>query len=281
MGRILSTRFSPGDILVVLDETGSLDDFPSINLPELAEKYQIPYDWFTNSLLHCNHLANQIWADELFHMMLPTFSRPITESGRAVYFSKDMYLRYTYLNKYFFDLALFQYARIGAIVMNCNPFTKGHRYLIEESLKYVDFLIIFVVEEDRSLFSFSERFAMVSKGTEDLKHVKVVPGGAFILTQTTFPEYFIKIKDEDITVNTDYDITLFAEHIATPLGIMYRFVGEEPEDEVTAEYNNSMKRILPKYGIRLIEIPRSEQNGQVVSASNVRALLENEKLAEA
>lgn len=51
------------------------------------------------------------------------------------------------------------------------------------------------------------------------------------------------------------DITLFAQKIAPHLNITYRFVGEEPEDSVTNEYNLAMKRILPKKRIQLVEIP--------------------------
>ena len=39
--------------------------------------------------------------------------------------------------------------KIGGVVMNCNPFTLGHRYLIEQSLNQVDYLYIFVVEEEK------------------------------------------------------------------------------------------------------------------------------------
>ena len=53
--------------------------------------------------------------------------------------------------------------KIGAIVMNCNPFTLGHKYLIKESLKKVDYLYIFVVEEDKSIFPFKDKILSVIK----------------------------------------------------------------------------------------------------------------------
>ena len=164
--------------------------------------------------------------------------------------------------------------KIGAIVMNCNPFTKGHRFLIEQAKQRVDKLIIFVVEEDRSYFSFEDRFAMVCAGTRDLDDVYVVPSGDFILSASTFPEYFIKMQDEDIVKNVEYDITLFAECIAIPLKIKYRFVGEELSDPVTAEYNKAMHRILPKHGVEVVEIPRLRQAGTAISASAVRKKME-------
>ena len=42
--------------------------------------------------------------------------------------------------------------KFGAVVMNCNPLTLGHRYLIEQALKQCDYLMIFVVQEDKSFF---------------------------------------------------------------------------------------------------------------------------------
>lgn len=114
---------------------------------------------------------------------------------------------------------------------------------------------------------------MVCEGVADLKNVKVVPSGPFILSRTSFPKYFIKESDADIVENVENDITFFAERIAPYLSISYRFVGEEPNDSVTNEYNLAMKRILPKYGIELVEIPRKEQDNTYISASLVRKYL--------
>ncbi|EFA28598.1 ABC transporter, ATP-binding protein, partial [Haemophilus influenzae HK1212] len=38
----------------------------------------------------------------------------------------------------------------GSIVMNANPFTLGHRYLIEQALQQCDHLHLFIVGEDAS-----------------------------------------------------------------------------------------------------------------------------------
>lgn len=117
---------------------------------------------------------------------------------------------------------------------------------------------------------------MVNVGISDLPNVMVVPSGRFILSQRTFPEYFLKVEDEDLIENVEYNITLFAEQIAPRLGITYRFVGEEPQDAVTNEYNQAMKRILPQKGINVIEIPRKENGNGVISASLVRKCLEDD-----
>lgn len=46
---------------------------------------------------------------------------------------------------------------VGAAVMNCNPFTLGHRYLIEQAAKECDRLYVFVLSEDKSRFSVADR----------------------------------------------------------------------------------------------------------------------------
>ena len=170
--------------------------------------------------------------------------------------------------------------QVGSIVMNCNPFTLGHRYLIEYAAQQVDHLYIFVVEEDRSLFKFDDRIKLVKAGTAHLKNVKVLPSGQFIISAVTFSEYFDKANLDGTTVDTSLDVETFGSQIAPCLNISVRFVGEEPLDPVTAQYNQSMKEILPKYGVELHEIPRKEINGAVISASRVRRLLEEKNWNE-
>ena len=161
----------------------------------------------------------------------------------------------------------------GAIVMNCNPFTLGHRYLIETASKQVKHLFVLAVEEDRSVFKFADRIEMMRRGTADLKNVSIIPSGKFVVSSLTFPEYFEKSKKPDVTVDTTMDLEIFGEYIAPALHVKTRFVGEEPIDMVTNQYNRSMEKNLPKYGITLVEIPRKESGNAVISASRVRKLL--------
>lgn len=230
--------------------------------------------WVVDRLTHCNHKINALYADFIYDMIRTVLDKTIREQGKLIEQDKD-FIKTLYIDRYFSDFIPSAYNKIGSIVMNCNPFTYGHRYLIEQALNTVDFLIIFVVEENRSFFAFNERFRMVCESIADLDNVLVVPSGPFILSQTTFPEYFIKEADEDIVENVENDITIFAEKIAPHLNISYRFVGEEPNDMVTNEYNLAMKRILPRKGIKLIEIRRKQLKDKVISASLVRKCLEN------
>jgi [citrate (pro-3S)-lyase] ligase len=164
---------------------------------------------------------------------------------------------------------------VGAIVMNCNPFTLGHRYLIETVAKLVDELFIFVVQEDKSFFPYEDRLMLVRAGTTDLENVTVLPSGKFIISALTFTDYFGKSDIQDRVVDTSQDVAIFGKHIAPTLGITTRFVGEEPLDNITRQYNQSMKEILPEYGVDVTIIPRKEESGAPISASRVRALLKD------
>lgn len=171
--------------------------------------------------------------------------------------------------------------KCGAIVMNCNPFTLGHRYLIETASKQVDRLYIFVVEEDKSFFKFQDRFEMVKQGTADIENVCVVPSGNFIISAFTFPEYFMKdyVKEKGFDMSSDVEI--FGSKIAPALNITKRFAGEEPFDVVTAKYNETMKEILPQYGVEFVEIPRhSTSDGTIINATLVRELLQKKDFGE-
>lgn len=168
---------------------------------------------------------------------------------------------------------------IGSIVMNCNPFTLGHRYLIEQALKQCDYLAIFVVQEDKSIFPFEDRLRLVSEGVADLSNVMVIPSGRFIISSLTFSEYFNKSKLQERVIDTSMDLLIFAKEIAPCLHITKRFVGEEPFDKVTRQYNESMKKILPEYGVEFVEIPRKKCNDEAISASRVRRLIEQKDFA--
>ena len=166
---------------------------------------------------------------------------------------------------------------IGAIIMNANPFTAGHRYLIEKALERVSLLHVFVVSEDRSYFSFAERWKRVAEGTKDLPQVRMHETKDYLISSVTFPTYFIKEKARAEDVRCALDLTVFADVFAKEMGITVRYVGTEPLDPVTARYNEIMKEMLPPKGIEVVEVPRLTVNGEIVSATKVREKLQKEK----
>ncbi len=164
-------------------------------------------------------------------------------------------------------------ATVGAAVMNCNPFTLGHRYLIETAAKQCDQLYVFVLSEDKSQFSANDRLALVKAGTADLPNVTVLPTGPYLISSATFPTYFLKDRDAAQTVQCLLDIEIFAKYFVPKFGISHRFVGTEPLSPMTNLYNEALKAYLPGKGITVCQIPRLQAGDTPISASYVRSLL--------
>lgn len=162
---------------------------------------------------------------------------------------------------------------IGAIVANCNPFTYGHRYLMEKAAKQCRWLHIFVLSSEQGLFTANERFEMVKEGTKDLQNVMLHRSSDYLISPAVFPTYFMKDKVHAFSMNCMLDLKIFSEIIARQLKINKRFVGTEPTCSVTREYNHCLKNTLPDYGIEVIELERMKKDGVAISASKVRQAL--------
>ncbi len=163
---------------------------------------------------------------------------------------------------------------VGAVVMNCNPFTKGHRYLVETAAAECDHLYIFVLSEDKSHFSAHDRMEMVKLGTRDLVNVTVLPTGPYLISSATFPTYFLKDREKASQVHCQLDIEIFRKYFVPKFGITRRYAGTEPLSPMTNRYNAVMAAQLPDAGIQFREIARLEQGGIPVSASAVRDLMD-------
>ncbi len=163
---------------------------------------------------------------------------------------------------------------VGCIVANCNPFTLGHRYLIEKAASECAWVHLFILSENRGMFTPEQRLEMVKAGCADLSNVLIHPTGPYMVSSSTFPSYFIKDKQRVDDIHCELDIRLFGETIAPALGITRRYVGTEPGCAVTAHYNARMKELLPVYGIALMEIERKTASGSFISASCVRSMID-------
>lgn len=169
---------------------------------------------------------------------------------------------------------------VGAAVMHCDPFTKGHRYLIETAAKECDRVYIFVLSEDRGHFPAKDRLELVKKGTADLKNVTVLPTGPYLISAATFPTYFLKEQNKAALVQCQLDIEIFTKYFAPKFGITRRYVGTEPLCPITSQYNEALAAVLPEKGIQLRQVPRLELDGAPVSASAVRASLQDKAKLE-
>ena len=281
--------FTRGDIVILCTNLEIVPQylFEEYNMPyyECSSLFNRPHnygEWFTDSTFHTNATGNKVIAQYIMKMLqerkiLERKASPVERKERQDKEREDIIVpQQEELQKYLESLQKYKKNNSynGCIVMNCNPFTEGHKYLVEKASKEVDYLYIFVVEEDRSFFPYEDRMKLVKQGTAHLKNVIVLPSGNFIISAITFPGYFYKDGNKEIQVDPSGDVRIFGKYIAKTLDIKVRYAGEEPNDFVTRKYNENMEEILPQYGIEFREIPRKEQEGQVVSASLVRKLLE-------
>lgn len=171
---------------------------------------------------------------------------------------------------------------VGAIVMNCDPFTLGHRALAMRAAEECDRVFVFVVSEDRGTFPAEDRFRLAKEGLSDIKNVTVMQTGPYLVSQATFPTYFLKDRDGASHAKCGIDMEIFVKYFAKTFGITKRFVGSEPISALTRKYNEAMKEFLPKKGIEVKEIERvkSSEEGEIISASLVRKLFSEGKTDE-
>ena len=169
------------------------------------------------------------------------------------------------------------YAPISAIVLNANPFTKGHLALIEEASRESALLHLFVVTEDASLFPYAIRRRLIEEGCAHLKNIIIHDSGAYLLSSSTFPSYFQKDEDAVTESHASLDASVFLK-IANKLNITRRYVGEEESSHTTKIYNAILREVLPEAGVELFEIPRKCENGRPISASFVRSLIHDDRM---
>ncbi len=193
---------------------------------------------------------------------------PIVETGDAVLMED----RKNGFSDYLASLPRYE-GECGAVVVNGDPFTRGHLHLVEYAAKNCDALYVFSVSEPGSMFSPDERYDMLRKGTAHIPNVHVEHTDEYLVSRETFPAYFIRDEAHADKVKADLDVELFRSRIAPALHITKRFVGEEPFSPTTCAYNRRMQELLPECGIELIEIPRLD----AISASRVRALIREGK----
>lgn len=179
-------------------------------------------------------------------------------------------------------------ARVAAIVVNCNPFTNGHLFLIEKAAAENEVVYLFVVEEDLSAFPFKVRWELIRKGISHLKNVIMVKGGMYIVSGSIFPAYFLKNEtvSDVMQKQAELDVKTFANYVVPVLGIKKRYVGTENFCKTTQAYNLAMKTILPSFGVEVVEVTRKASgcnagdSPNFISASRIRDAIKADRLAE-
>ena len=278
---ILREEINKNDIVFILNEMLYENE---LDIKTYYNKYDEGKFLYTNVPIHTTVTGNNLVADVLIDKFIkPIYQASLAEDDDKLLYKGRLQIENStreqvkkYIDKIKATRILPVNATIGSIVMNCNPFTLGHKHLVEYAAKQVDYLYIFVVEEDLSAIPFVDRLFLVHENTKHLSNVIVVPSGDFIISQTTFANYFSKETTQH-KANAEEDVRIFGELIAPQLNITKRFVGQEPFDRVTSEYNSLMKSILPEFNVELIEIPRyclnDDPNGNAINATSVRKAL--------
>lgn len=281
--KIMEYDICQNDIVVFLGAGLSYKDF---DLTEDYEQYDGIKNLCTNSTLHISRAGSELIANAIMRDIIIPNNDIVysTDDKKVLHTAEKGQLQFDTeyeIKLYLKRLQIPRTMRLGnngAIVMNANPYTIGHRKLVEYAAGQVDWLFLFVVEEDVSFFSFKERFEMVVQGTKDIKNVTVIASGNFIISNKTFNDYFTKESDNRKKVDASVDILIFARYMVPYFNIKKRFVGEEPIDKITEQYNEQMKTILPNYGCELVKIPRFSSENTIVSASIVRKNLQERNI---
>ena len=295
---IRQTSLCSGDIVIIANSLPNrlsyLLNSTGIHTSELSSLFNRPHEygeWFTDETVHTNSTGNKVIASKLVGVLMNRglLKNESYNSGAGkksfrlannVEFEDNEGLSQYLLSVEQYRDSDYKNKKNGAIVMNCNPFTLGHKYLINYARQQVDRLYVFVVEEDKSFFRFIDRIELVRKGCSEFENVTVLPGGKFIISAVTFPGYFYKDDADIANVNCSEDVGIFGSRIAPAFNIVIRFAGEEPIDQVTRKYNDTMREQLPLYGVQFCEIPRIEQGNMVISASRVRLMIKERRLEE-
>ncbi|WP_256383755.1 citrate lyase ligase [Photobacterium toruni] len=294
MNNLVQIDIKPNDIVIFFDfnEFGEIENnnISNIDLNKIDRKNDFFID-LDKVNCHFSPRGNYVIANEIgekilsplmssrskdvidtqlikFNKILENFKYFLFKQTASVFESCEMKSYLSLLNDHVPDDNLM----VGSVAVNCNPITKGHLHLLEYASKSVDKLFIFVIEEDKSFFSFEDRLYLVTESTKHLKNVTVLRGGKFICTELTYPDYFDKDTTETKT-DASMEAWFFCEYIAKKLKINKIFLGDEPKCMITRQYNEQMQELLPNYDIEVEIIDRISKNGDVISASQVRRLL--------
>ena len=163
----------------------------------------------------------------------------------------------------------------ACVIINANPMTNGHLYLIETASKENDEVVVFVVSEDLSSFPFEHRFKIITEACAPFKNVQVVPSLSYLVSKLTFPKYFLKEDQLIQAEQTLVDVLVYKLYYTKHFNIKLRYLGEEPFSFNTDKYNQVLKDYLGG-NIKIIE--RKEQNNQIISASLVRKSIKANKI---
>ena len=198
-----------------------------------------------------------------FKPLVSTDHAALLEHGNGLY----QYLRH--------HAELVRSGHNAGVVINADPFTSGHLYLVERACEIADWVYVFVASEGSFVWTLEQRLEQVRLGTEHLARVMVTDTGPYSLGAATFPAYFLKREESVDEVRLEVDAELFAAHLAPAFHLVSRVVGTEPLDPTLRHYNRIVQRTLERHEIRLHEVERQRMGERWISTQMVQKALSN------
>ena len=260
----------------IIKDLAVLDSYQGENVASMLINEAISYFRINNILNY------QVFTKPIYENIFKSLGfKEIVRSDKVLMLEAGIYSIDDEINKIKkvleLNFAPLENADLGCVVLNANPITNGHVYLIEEALKKSKNLVVFVVEEDKSVFSFKERLSLCYLATKRFNNVYVMPSSKYVVSSLTFPDYFLKDASVKAIQNAKIDALIFRDYFMKELHINKRYVGSE-KDEYMKIYNDSLKEVLDD---KLEIIERIKEDGDVVSAKRVRKLFEEQRFEEA
>ena len=284
----LQCQIKPGDKIILLD---CFEGYSS----KISDKIIDTSKWFISDKnsnqhmffdkpAHCNVAANQIFAKNCFNMIKQQKNSFKEQKSSKSFLNllnlslKDDFNKYLMIASiYSHRQELSKYTKIqgkkGIVIIYACPFTLGHKHLIDEALKIVNHLFVFVITEFFHGYSMLDRFDMVKNALLNYSNITLIHTENYMVSKQYFPKYGNRSINVMSSDNLIYEEWLTEKYLYKYLDITYRFLGEEKEDYVTSVLNQVVKKSSAENNIKCIIIPRKTINNCVISAKTFRAAI--------
>ena len=290
----LLLKVSDGDIIAILDDFENCVKQNISSLIKTAEWFAFEdkknLHCFWDNATHCSSAGNKIFAQRIFNLCSfkilnaeQNKNKMLTKNAlkaleeKQFHLTPSAFIHMKELKKY----CNISCSKRGLVLIHACPFTKGHKYLVDTALKTVDHLFVFVVAEYFHGYSVFDRYDMVRKALESYNNVTVLQSEKYFVNKQLFPEYGQRTSPLNNTDDVERNEKLLASILCDKLGITHRFIGEEPNDQVTAKYNCIVKKYCEQYNIKCCVVPRMTIDGIIVSAKTFRKMLSAGDIANA
>lgn len=260
--KMKTITYHKGDIIIVWIGDGAFSGIDIVEIRHLYEENNAPPEWFLDALTHVNHRINGIIGEALYKQVRKCLEQGSEQTGtereEKVSFTitdyADVignYVRGMYLNRYFAvdDMAKYSW---GAVIVDLNISPDMYEKILRKASLVTDYVIVFVpVNVPETEYSFQEYISAMQKIVLRGTDIKVVSGEGFVPYYDLLSSYYgsLPMKIEDIR----QEIKFFAECIARPLNIKYRFDYGQHTNEKMILYSQVVKEELPKYDIEYFE----------------------------